>query len=46
MRVKDNLRLALKFIDKVLGGFSMNTVVFRKPERYFICDASKQEDFQ
>ena len=40
-RVKEDLKLALKFLDKAKIGFSMNTIVFRKPDRFFICDASE-----
>ena len=40
-RVKEDLKLAINFLDKAEQGFSMNTVVFRKPEKYFICDASE-----
>ena len=40
-RVREDLILGQKFIDKAYRGISMKLVVFRKPDVIFIGDASK-----
>jgi len=40
-RVKDDLNLAIKFLKRVNKGVSMNTMVFRKSDTIYICDASE-----
>ena len=40
-RSKDDLDLVKLFLEKANKGISMNTIVFRKPDIVYICDASE-----
>ena len=40
-RVREDLKLAQKFLNQANEGVSMNLLTFRKPDIFYICDASE-----